>query len=554
MEGSAGKVEATGLSRAAGVLLGLYAAYYLFLGFAVSVPSAVDGVPDDAFYYLQVARNVALGHGSSFDGVEPTNGYHPLWLGLLVPVYALTGPDSEIGMRGALGLSILLGMGILIWLREIARREIGPFGALLALLLMAWPRFFGQTVNLLETGLLLFLYLTIIGLHSRFASDGAGFTPRREFLFGIVVGLACLARLDTVFLLLAFGIAGLVSAVRHPSGDAGIVRRAWRNVRFLCVAVGVVAPYLFWNLQTFGHLQPISGAMKSSFPNVQLTFRYVTEFPEFGALFLVGVGYALAWLRRGSPVLPPPKFTGNAAASAPTLPSSLAIFGMAAAFHLGYTVCFMQWGVDRWHYGLLLPIGLLGLPHLVTRLPLHRVFAGAPWLPWTVVVLGTVGAVLVQVYSFRLREGRYGDVSREVALWAQEHLPADAVFATTDAGVFGYFSERTTINLDGLINNYRYREEVRAGRFAAYLRDRGVQYILDQYSAGNEAWVSGEYESRPYRVWFHPEHRVAGQVTLFREDEVYRVIVQTRTALASAEREPNAIVMWRFHPEKQTYP
>ena len=158
----------------------------------------------------------------------------------------------------------------------------------------------------------------------------------------------------------------------------------------------------------------------------------------------------------------------------------------------------------------------------------------------------------VQVYSFRLRDGRYGDVSREVAHWAQEKLPADAVFATTDAGVFGYFSERTTINLDGLINNYRYREEIRAGRFAGYLHQRGVQYILDQYSAGNDAWVSGDYESRPYRVWFHPERRVAGEVQLFREDEVFRVIVQTRTTLASDEVKPNAIVMWRYRPERQS--
>ena len=35
---------------------------------------------DDAFYYFGIARNVAHGHGSTFDGINPTNGYHPLWM------------------------------------------------------------------------------------------------------------------------------------------------------------------------------------------------------------------------------------------------------------------------------------------------------------------------------------------------------------------------------------------------------------------------------------------------------------------------------------------
>ena len=36
-------------------------------------------VPDDTYYYLQVAWNVAAGAGSCFSVGEPTNGYHPLW-------------------------------------------------------------------------------------------------------------------------------------------------------------------------------------------------------------------------------------------------------------------------------------------------------------------------------------------------------------------------------------------------------------------------------------------------------------------------------------------
>ena len=52
---------------------------------------------DDAYYYFGVARNLAGGHGSTFDGINPTNGYHPLWCWILVPVFALV---DDPGHRG----------------------------------------------------------------------------------------------------------------------------------------------------------------------------------------------------------------------------------------------------------------------------------------------------------------------------------------------------------------------------------------------------------------------------------------------------------------------
>ena len=49
---------------------------------------ANDIYPDDAFYYLRIAANVASGRGLTFDGAAPTNGFHPLYLFMLVPIMA----------------------------------------------------------------------------------------------------------------------------------------------------------------------------------------------------------------------------------------------------------------------------------------------------------------------------------------------------------------------------------------------------------------------------------------------------------------------------------
>ena len=58
---------------------------------------------DDAYYYLGVAGHLAAGEGSTFDGLHPTNGYHPGWALLLVPVMAVAGsPGVALRLAAAL--------------------------------------------------------------------------------------------------------------------------------------------------------------------------------------------------------------------------------------------------------------------------------------------------------------------------------------------------------------------------------------------------------------------------------------------------------------------
>jgi hypothetical protein len=54
---------------------------------------------DEFFYYLKIAFNLSHGHGSSFNGIVSTNGYHPLWLCLLAAVSRLSTNDSDLAIR-----------------------------------------------------------------------------------------------------------------------------------------------------------------------------------------------------------------------------------------------------------------------------------------------------------------------------------------------------------------------------------------------------------------------------------------------------------------------
>ncbi|MCA9726079.1 MAG: hypothetical protein KC729_00240 [Candidatus Eisenbacteria bacterium] len=526
-------------------LLAAYAIYYLWLAFGTPIELVVNGTIDDSYYYLEVARNLAAGLGSTFDGTaELTNGYHPLWMGLLVPLYALV-HDPELGLRCALLISGAFGTGMLLILRRVLNRAVGKWGGTVMLVLFAWPRFFGLTQNVLETALLLFLYAWIFRL---FVSGRLDSTHRRVGL-GLLLGLAMLARLDTVFLIFSVGCWVVwewgrgrtlwrALSVDHSGGEPPTssqrpLASSWGRFRshlpLACAAIPVL-PYLVWNLVVFHHLQPVSGAMKTSFPDPGIHLRPFRDFPEYLILILVALGISLWGLSRASS-----RYTRG-----------LWVFSFAALLHAVYTAVFMVWAVDRWHFALLVFLGLTALPVLGQRI-LDRL--PSP-VAWTGIGVAIVGAVAVQFYSFGLRHGRYQADTYAVSIWVRDHVPSDAVLAATDSGVLAYFSERSTVNLDGLINSFDYLEILRRGNGAVetYLRRKGVGYLLDQVAYDLDDVLSGTYESRRIRIAYKPGSRIAAEFIVRPEDEVYRRNTLCRRDLGSAQVEPNAIILYRIQP------
>ncbi|MDQ3004485.1 MAG: hypothetical protein M3R47_03765, partial [Chloroflexota bacterium] len=67
------------------------------------------------------------------------------------------------------------------------------------------------------------------------------------------------------------------------------------------------------------------------------------------------------------------------------------------------------------------------------------------------------------------------------ALWIADNYPPDTVFAAWNTGQLSFFSNRTFINLDGVINNVDYYERVLLGSvpLADYLIENNVDFIVD---------------------------------------------------------------------------
>jgi hypothetical protein len=187
----------------------LSATFYAAFSDAYNLPNRWF-IRDDAYYYFKVAQNLSEGHGSTFDGIHITNGYHPLWLLISIPIFALARFDLILPLRV---LAILIGtlqVATAVLLYRLIRRVISEHAAILAACYWAFNSYI--LVFLYKTGvessIALFLLVLMLGelfkLEGRWRRQWPGL---REIAgLGVLATLIVFARLDLIFLALILGV------------------------------------------------------------------------------------------------------------------------------------------------------------------------------------------------------------------------------------------------------------------------------------------------------------------------------------------------------------
>ncbi|MDH5628449.1 MAG: glycosyltransferase family 39 protein, partial [Candidatus Krumholzibacteria bacterium] len=159
---------------------------------------------DDSFYAFQIARNIAHGLGPTFDGVNPTNGFQPLYVGLLVPIFLIAGDGPALPVHLALVMSALLTVATAFLLYRLIARRASPVAAAVATAAWAFsPIVMRQSANGLETALALFMLAASVTWYLEKIRPVAQPARRRFAIMGALLGGAFLARADLGFLALA---------------------------------------------------------------------------------------------------------------------------------------------------------------------------------------------------------------------------------------------------------------------------------------------------------------------------------------------------------------
>jgi len=171
---------------------------------------------DDAYYYFKVAQNVSEGQGSTFDGINPTNGYHPLWMLVCVPIFALARFDLILPLRVLILVLAGLRAATSILLYHLLNKVIARPIAMLAALYWAFDYYIHWTnyQQGLETGLAAFCLVLFLYLIQRFERDRKTASPMGTMsvkwtkiaVLALAATLVMFSRLDLVFLAGLFGL------------------------------------------------------------------------------------------------------------------------------------------------------------------------------------------------------------------------------------------------------------------------------------------------------------------------------------------------------------
>ncbi len=96
------------------------------------------------------------------------------------------------------------------------------------------------------------------------------------------------------------------------------------------------------------------------------------------------------------------------------------------------------------------------------------------------IVLMSWGSVACAFDISELGNGRnYAERYYDVALWCRDNLPQDARLGAFSSGILATFSERNTVNLDGLVNA-DIQKHYRNLTLTDYIKERRIDYFVDK--------------------------------------------------------------------------
>ena len=448
-------------------------------------------LPDDAFYYFKIAQNIVAGNGSTFDNISMTNGYHPLWMLILLPVFSIyEGLQEPVQAALCLGAIFTFFSAIVMFL---ILRELGVsaaccfFGALIFYYNYQTGHF---ALNGMETSVCTLMVSLAYLVYVR----GMAFESRRfACLFGVVLGLAVLARTDMAL----FGVPiALDTAIR-------LLRK--RKVDYvICIVVAgalTVGPWFVWNSVHFGSIIQVSGKALSFYEHKSFLMAH----PDAGLFSKVYLQELMLHAKQGlwglgsGSGIPPIGFATSARPDRITLfIIGLFVFAVAVSGYSREKV-FYKRTVKLWP--AILFIVIYFVVHDLIRWTPRNWYRAVPGyfififlamlvdaittkIKWSAVRIGIVAILttgLVYTYHSTFKDmvkvGVYSKVRFvEGAIRVRKRFKAGTRIGVSDCGYYGYvLPEMQVVNLDGLVNNAAFKAN-KAGRLAEYLNEQRIEY------------------------------------------------------------------------------
>jgi asparagine N-glycosylation enzyme membrane subunit Stt3 len=439
------------------------------------VPVLVEKIMvDDTFYSLSISKSIANGNGITYDGVDPTNGFQPLWPIMVVPLIVLA-QSLSLSVNLILTLASIIDVLTVIVVYLLARKVFDERIALVAAALYGLnPLIIFQSLSGIDVILSTFFVAFTIYFYLQNKDRPS---TRSSIMLGSFIGLAILARLDNVFLLAAIGLHMIFTNRKR-------LYPAFKSAFLVSViAVAIVSSWLLWSLLNIGTIMPTSGTARYNMNHgISPFFDYATKstlqlteenlLRAFGVIFhqLGVVDFNMSSLA----VLLPIALAAILLLSLKNTRKLDVYLLYAAMIFSFYGFYFL--GVQIRYFTPFMPAVIILLASGISVL--SGMISKKASIFYLISVLILLAILFNGYYQwdsgyFKWQVPLYND-----ALWMKANTTQSDIMASFNSGIMSFFSDRRVINLDGAVNpqvlGFLANKTV-----MDYMKEKNVSYWVD---------------------------------------------------------------------------
>jgi hypothetical protein len=409
---------------------------------------------DDSLFYAQIAYKAFSGLFPSFNGIEITNGFHPLNLLLLTTLRFFSGNlvTPEIFIVNGIIFEGILGIICCFQLWSYLSKSYN-YKNLNCLIVAIFAFYIFGGMYLSEAhcnALILLTFLLII-------SNNHKHTVKSALLTGIICGLSILARLDNIFLV-AFYLASYIFI---------------RRINFLYLILPIITiqgTYFCWNYLNFSHLMPVSGVIKSTFPQIRSIDSAISELTVLGKLIGITLGFNLLSI-----------------VFFKVKKIDVWLFSISSLFLWWYYLLFQYASYHSWYYIQAVIALCISSPAIINQIKLinidHKLFSFIALI--FIIVLPIYGLIKSNANTnFNLNELFSGHTWKSSVSYATvginlgKNIPKDSrIFAFDMPGYLAYFSGISITAHDCLTLSVIECQKMR-NNLAGFLKKRKITHVV----------------------------------------------------------------------------
>jgi arabinofuranosyltransferase len=429
--------------------------FALNIGLALQQLGTYNLTLDDAWIHQTYARNLAQGQWFTYtDGQSSSGSTSPMWTMLLAVGHVLgADPVNWSLLLGALFHILAALMVYHLSLMYFGHRWLAACTAVITAFEwhLVWAALSGMETILFVALTLLYLYL----IQTQW---------QRVWLMGLAGGILFLVRPEAVLLIAIAGVKLL-----------WIRRQAWKQAFSSLALMGlmfllVISPIMIFNTAVSG--RPLPGTLRAKY------VQWITPWTVGKGLNYLGLVLKWFWLRGSLFLFFPLAVVGAALAwrrrLSDFIPAGTWLVGLPAA----YTVVLPSIG-ERGRYIMpLIPLVIILGAWTVVEFLHSTQFTRLGWAVVAMVTLMTIVFWVNGAQAYLVNVRSLESQHMVVARWLRTHTPPDAVIATQDIGVLGYFANRRLIDMAGLTDPAVVPIMHQPAQMAAYIRQQGGEYVV----------------------------------------------------------------------------